>query len=487
VTGSLSFSAASTYLVEVSPGSADRVNVTGVASLGGATVNAVFATGSYAEKQYTILSAGSITGTFGSLVNSNLPTTFKSSLSYDTANAYLNLLLDFTPDPTPAPVVNSGLDRNQTSVANALSAYFARSGSIPVVFGSLTPAGLTMVSGETAVGVQHGTIAAVSMFLGLLTDPFADRGQPLPTSAIPFADDGARRDRPREAMAMFAKAAPAAATLQRWSVWAAGYGGSQTIDGNAAQGSHTTTSRIYGTAVGVAYRLSPLTEIGFALAGGASNVGIGIGSGRSDLFQAAATLRHQIGTGYLNAALAYGWQDVATERNVAGALSAGFGVNSWSGRIEAGSRYAVPAGFGLTPYAAAQVISFALPGYAERSAPGNPFALSYEERTVTASRSELGLRSDRSYALGDSLLTLRGRAAWVHEFDPERGITATFQTLPGASFAVGGAALAPDAALLSANAELGFRSGVSLGASFDGEFSDRSRSYAGKGLLRYRW
>ena len=46
VNGSLSFTAASSYMVEISPTNADRVNVTGTATLGGATVNASFAAGS---------------------------------------------------------------------------------------------------------------------------------------------------------------------------------------------------------------------------------------------------------------------------------------------------------------------------------------------------------------------------------------------------------------------------------------------------------
>ena len=40
-------------------------------------------------------------------------------------------------------------------------------------------------------------------------------------------------------------------------MWAAGYGGSQTTDGNAALGSNNTTSSVYGTAVGLDYRFSP--------------------------------------------------------------------------------------------------------------------------------------------------------------------------------------------------------------------------------------
>ena len=86
-----------------------------------------------------------------------------------------------------------------------------------------------------------------------------------------------------------------------------------------------------------------------------------------------------------------------------------------------------------------------------------------------------------------ALLTLRGRAAWAHNFDPDRGIGATFQTLPGASFVVNGAAPSHDKALTTASAEMKWINGWSAAATFEGEFSDVSRSYAGKGVVRYQW
>ena len=55
-----------------------------------------------------------------------------------------------------------------------------------------------------------------------------------------------------------------------------------------------------------------------------------------------------------------------------------------------------------------------------------------------------------------SQLTLRARAAWAHDFDTDRAIFASFQTLPGAASRSFGASPAADAALLSAGAELKF-------------------------------
>ena len=115
------------------------------------------------------------------------------------------------------------------------------------------------------------------------------------------------------------------------------------------------------------------------------------------------------------------------------------------------------------------------------------FALSYNSQSATDSRSEVGFRTDKSYAMPTGVLTLRGRLAWAHDFNPDRNIAATFQTLPGASFVVNGAAQARDSALTTASAEIKWLNGWSAAVTFEGEFSDVTRSYAGKGVVRYAW
>jgi uncharacterized protein with beta-barrel porin domain len=467
-------------------------------------VNAIYASGSYVAKQYTILTAGSLKGTFGSLVNTNLPANFKPTLAYDLTHAYLNLALNFAPTPpaTPAPASGApnsgGLNGNQQAVGNALTSFFNNTGGIPLVFGTLTPAGLTQVAGESATGSQQTTFNAMNQFMGVMTDPFvAGRGDGFgassgaPTGYASTQSTGAARD----ANAMFVKGA-VMPYEPRWSTWVAGYGGSQTTDGNAAVGSNSTTSSIYGTAVGADYRFSPDTLAGFALAGGGTSFGVaGSGSGHSDLFQAGAFVRHNAGPAYISAALAYGWQDITTNRTVTIAgtdqLQARFNANAWSGRAEGGYRFVAPAmggGIGITPYAAAQFTTFDLPAYAEQALVGsNAFALAYGAKSVTDTRSELGIRTDKSYAMPNAILTLRGRLAWAHDYDPDRSIGSTFQTLPGASFVVNGAAQASDSALTTASAELKWTNNWSAAATFEGEFSSVTRSYAGKGVVRYTW
>jgi autotransporter-associated beta strand protein len=499
ISGNLAFQAGGLYVVYVNAVTASFAKVTGTATLGGANVDASFAIGTRVASRYTILTvSGGLAGSsFGTVVNTNLPTGFKTALSYDADDVYLDLSLAFTAPP------GTGLNANQQRVGNALGNSFSSNGSIAPTYVGLTSAGLTQVSGESATTTQQTSFAAATLFMTLLTDPFAPgRGDAAGASggAMPFAGENAaqRSGSERDAYAAMATKALAPAVdpfAQRWSVWAADFGGSETTNGNAALGSNTATSRIFGSVVGADYRISPSTLAGFALAGGGTGFGVaGGGSGRSDLFQAGVFIKHTAGPAYIAATLAYGWQDVTSDRTVAVAgldqLQSRFDANTYSGRIEGGYRYAIPwiGGLGVTPYAAGQFATFDLPAYAESVLSGNnAFALSYGAMSVTDVRSEVGLRTDKSYAILAAIVTLRGRVAWAHDFDPDRSVFATFQALPGASFTVNGAAPSPNAALATASAEIKWRNGFSVAATFEGEFSDVTRSYAGKGVVAYTW
>nr|WP_249146338.1 autotransporter outer membrane beta-barrel domain-containing protein [Bradyrhizobium diazoefficiens] len=493
VSGNLAFQSGALYLVSINGTTSSLANVTGTATLAG-SVGVSVAPGSILAKQYTILTAaGGRNGTFSGVATSGAPN-YTASLSYDAGNVYLNFGLDFG--------AKSALNVNQTNVANTLVNFFNANGGINSTFAGLAPADLTQASGESGTGSQQTTFNAMNLFLSLLTDVFGSGRSGVP-GATPFADDtsanayaatgkNAPDKSARSAFASIYPKAPPPTFEQRFDVWAAGYGGSQATGGNAALGSNNTTSSIFGTAVGLDYRFSPSTIAGFALAGGGTGFNVnGLGWGRSDLFQAGAFVRHTTAPAYITAALAYGWQDVTTNRIVTAAgtdqLRAQFNANAFSGRVEGGYRYATQ-WIGLTPYAAAQTTLFSLPAYSEFAVVGsNTFALNYAAKDVTSTRTELGLRADKSFAAAGGLVTLRGRLAWAHDFNPDRNVGAVFQTLPGAAFVVNGAAQAHDSALTTASAEVRWLNGWSAMATFEGEFSNVTRSYAGKGVVRYAW
>ena len=492
VQGSLAFATAGAYLVEINGTAADRVNANGPATLGGNVLVALLGT-TFVKQSYLILNAtGGITGAFAG-VNS-LPAGVVGTLAYDANNAFLSLSLNYN--------AVGNLNTNQQNVSNALNQFFNANGSIPVSYVGLTPSALSQIVGEAATGTQQTTFQAMSQFINTLLDPFIGGRETAPTSPQPSAyaeDDKAtayassratRSERERAAYAaVFNKAPLRQAYDPHWSVWASGFGGSQTTDGNAAAGSNAATSRIFGWAAGADYLLSPRTIAGFSLSGGGTNFSVAnSGTGRSDLFQAGVFVRHTAGAAYVAGALAYGWQDVTTDRMaMASKLHAEFNANALSGRIEGGYRIATRWA-GITPYAAGQVTSFWLPAYAESAVfGGNAFALAYSAQTAADVHTELGIRTDRSFALATGLLTLRGRLAWAHDFNPNRTIATTFQALPGASFVVNGAAQASESALTTASAEMTWRNGWSAQASFEGDFSQVTASYAGKGAVRYAW
>jgi uncharacterized protein with beta-barrel porin domain len=411
--------------------------------------------------------------------------------------------------------VTPGLNVNQTALGNALNGVAQTAGLGGPIFNVLLNGvtslsgyslALNQLTGEAATGAQQSTFDAMNTFMGTMLDPINRGATSMPGASVSgyasegdasaYAADGRKRTPAgRDAYAMFTKAPPQNFEA-RWNVWAAGFGGSQTTDGNAAVGSNSATSRIAGTTVGADYLFSPNTIAGFALAGGGTNyvVGNGLGSGHSDLFQAGVYARHTMGAAYIAGALAYGWQDITTNRTVTLAgldqLQARFNANAFSGRVESGYRFVSPwiGGIGITPYAAAQFTTFDLPGYAEQAIVGtNNFALAYGAKSVTDPRSELGFRTDKSFAMPDGILTLRGRLAWAHDYDTDRSIGATFQSLPGASFVVNGAAQASDSVLTTASIERKWTNNWSIAATFEGEFSSVTSSYAGKGVVRYTW
>ena len=508
ITGNLVFqSAVATYLIGINGANAAQTVVTGgSATLNGASVR--IASGSVISPgtKYTILTAsGGVIGTFNPHVASGI---FTGALSYDPNDVFLT----FIALPTA-----SGLNVNQQNVAAGLSTFFSNGGGLPLAFFNLLSQGgaslansLTQVSGETATGSQQTTFNAMGQFMGLMSDPFINRGgggNP-PLSSGYAEEDGQASayaaTKKTDAFAMFTKASPSQPSPasggglgwgQRWSVWAAGFGGSQSTGGNAVLGSNNTTSNIAATAVGADYLISPTTIAGFALAGGGTSFSVANGgTGRSDLFQMGAYVRHNQGPAYVSAALAYGWQDITTNRTVTVAgfdkLRAEFNANAWSGRLEGGYRLVSPAigGIGITPYAAAQFVTFDLPAYAEQAIIGtNNFALTYNAKDVTDVRTEFGIRTDRSFAVDEGILTLRGRLAWAHDYDGDRNIAATFQSLPGASFVVNGAAQAADSTLTTASIEMKWKNGWSAAATFEGEFSAVTNSHAGKGVIRYVW
>jgi autotransporter-associated beta strand protein len=498
--GNLTFGPGSVYAAEVHQTVVDRTNVAGAAALAG-TVQATALGGSFQTRTYTILNAaGGVTGTFDNIVGTDLTTAMRNPrLSYDANNVFMTLDRSVLTHQLPV-----GARANPRAVAAAIDNVVAAGVTPPPTWeplaalsGAALSGALTQLSGEVATGVQQAGVRAVDLFLGVMLNPFLHGRGEAQAPALAFAPE--RQALPQDAAAAYAAVLKAPATPvnfeRRWSVWGSAFGGTSNIDGDTGVGSSNQRADAYGFAAGVDHRVSPDTIVGFALGGGGTSWSLanGLGTGKSDMFQAGIYGSHRFaGAAYVSAALAYTWHGASTSRTLTslagGQLNADFDVNSAGGRIEGGYRWATPFA-GFTPYGAVQAITTSAPAYAETgSVAAAPFALSIGSRDVTSTRSEIGLWFDRSSAVGsDMALTLRARAAWAHDFDTDRHITATFQTLPLSSFTVAGASPAQDYALLSGAAELRLRNGWSVSVKGDTELASRTQIYSGTGVVRYAW
>jgi autotransporter-associated beta strand protein len=499
VSGALGFSSGGIYQVFLNPTTSSMSTVTGTATLTGGTVNAQFATGAYVTHDYEILAATALSGTFSGLTTANLPTGFVASLDYTHTD---DVFLDLQAELSGA----TGLNGNQQNVATALSNYFNNGGALPpnflTIFGLTGPAlgtALSKLDGESATGAEHGAFQLMTEFLDLMLDPWTGGGAGSGgggTTGFAAENDGGL---PPDVALAYARAlkkqAPAQQQQQsfdqRWSIWASGYGGSSSSEGNAVVGSSNLTASTYGYAAGMDYRVTPDTIYGFALAGGGTNWSLAqnLGGGRSDAFQAGVHGTTHAGPLYLSGAFAFANHWFTTNRIAAlgDQLQAKFEGQSYAARAEAGYRYAVLPLVGVTPYAALQVQDFHTPSYSETDLSGGGFGLSYNAVNATDTRSELGARFDDLTMLGTMPLVLRARLAWAHDWVSDPSLGAVFQALPGSNFIVNGAAVPHDSALTTAAAELHLNADWTVLAKFDGEFASNSQTYAGTGTLRYSW
>jgi autotransporter-associated beta strand protein len=510
INGNLGMASAAIYLIQVSPTTASKANVSGSANIGG-TVDVVATGGNYTlGSKYTILitTSGPVTGTFSgvSVVGGSFGANLRPTLSYDANDVYLTLAQALLP-----AVPN--LSINQQNVSGALNAFINAGGTLPAGFQNLynlAPSqlaqALTQLEGQNnAGGGQQAAFQLMNEYLLLMVNPFdSDRagfgGAGFGAGAGQFAPEQDRDLSPDAAAAYAAVTpyykAPIAPAPKRWNVWAAAFGGSNNTNGDPnGIGSVNFTARTGAVAAGVDYKLTPDTLVGVSLAGGGTSWGLaqGLGSGHSDTFLAGLYGSQRFGAWYLSGAASFANYWMGTSRNITlpaiDTLNANFNAQSWGGRVEGGYRFAWGV-INLAPYAAFQAQSFSTPNYSEASGSGtNQFALSYASRTGNVERGELGSWLNTLYVLqGNSVVSLFGRAAWAHDWQNTSQASATFLGLsPIAAFIVNGAKPAADLGVVTAGAELRLASGWGLMGKFDGEFGSGTQTYAGTARVHYVW
>jgi outer membrane autotransporter protein len=493
INGSLTFNSGSLHLIEIAGSTVDRTNVAGTATLAG-VVGLSYLGGNVTSTRYTILSAaGGLGGTtydsvmsFASFIN--------ASLAYSPTDVQVNLVSGLRQLP--------GLTPNQASVASTLDSSFnAGGGTLPNLFGlaaSQLPAALSLISGEGISGAQETAFGAGGSFLVTMMNQgqFWRSGDAIDVTGVnlgaPMQYAARTADHP-----VF-KAMPLrkpTSVESRWRAWMAGFDGTWSLAGEASSGSASLSHRTAAVAGGMDFQWAPDLLTGFALGGSTSSFSVPdrATSGTLEGAHLGAYGVKTFGASYASAAIGFAAFNNMTSRSIAvGAqqmATATFGSELLSSRLEFGFKQKF-AGTAVTPFVAMQFSKLWQGGFTESTGANalGPLGLNVAATTAWSLPTFLGAQVDKRIELANGMvLAPYGRISWVHEFSPNRRVSASFAALPGTSFTVDGPRATTNAAAIDIGAKLAVNPRAWLFAGFTGEFAHRSQSYAGKGGVRVNW
>jgi uncharacterized protein with beta-barrel porin domain len=499
VTGSFLQTSTGTYALDLQflDQTSDRINVTGTASAAGTVSINILNPGLALTGSHDVIivsAAGGVTSHAG-LGLSHLPTAVATySLTYPNPNdIVLHYKIDFSP---------SGLTGNEHAVGNAINRIqLARVSPnfVPIaarLFYVPTVADLgsayDSISGEGTAAIQQTTFSARNLFFEtvmrngwLPQEPLSDTHVlTSPGDKVPVADK-----------------APISQVQDCWRAWASGFGSTDTLDGGTSAGSAKTYLSGAGGAAGLDYRINAHLALGITACGSDSSYSVpdrtthGYVSGGGIGLYAAGRWNKL----YVTGVLAYGAFSNTERRDFVGAFigpqeqsSGSFQSNAFGGRVELGWDHRVGP-ITLTPFVALQFDTLWTNGYSETttlngSKEAGILGLRFASRSVTSVPLFLGAQVDGTFGLaGGRTLTPFVRAAWLHEFNAKREVSADFLAAPGFPFQVEGAQAAQDSAQIQAGLTVGLSRTVSLLTSFVGDFSGVGNSYGGYGGIKISW
>ncbi|MCA0400286.1 MAG: autotransporter domain-containing protein [Proteobacteria bacterium] len=447
VAGSVTFNPGSIYAVEIdSAGQSDRIAATGAATINGGSVTVLAGVGpiKYApQTQYTILTAGGgRTGTFGG-VTSNLAF-LDPTLSYDANNVYLTMTRN---DTNFAAIA---LSRNQIAAGSGIQSLGWGNPIYDAILGSSAPQArqaFDQLSGEVHASAKTALIEDSHFIRNAANDrirmAFDDAGATGPTSI-----------------------------RGNFTFWGQSFGSlSRTNgDGNAAALSRNSGGFFIGADAPAfdAWRFGAVagySQTSFDVRGRQS-------SGTSDNYHVGFYGGSTWGNFALRTGAFYAWHDISTGRDVAfigfsdrmkgdykAATAQMFGEFAY-GFSAAGARF--------EPFANLAHINFSTDRFTER---GGAAALTSASNATNTTFATLGLRASTAFGIGGSTFTATGMVGWRHAFGPKAPISTMRFASGGSSFAIAGAPVSRDVAIIEAGISYAMTPNATLGLSYGGQFS----------------
>lgn len=508
VSGNLTLSSGATAAFEVGAATADRLDVSGAATLMGnlrlIPVGSSFNFGA----PYTLITANSITGTPSVSTQGSFGAGVTAGVSQSPTRVQLTLTpapliptpdsgtITVAPGPVPtttmnAPGIGGFLPANLRGAGGALDAVRAAGGNLQPFFNVYNaPPGqigqaVNQLSGEVSTTTNSMGQVAGQQFLSSMLNTFSHGQQTAMGNRLLAAIGSADGD----------DEAPAA-PRPRYAMWGQAMGAYSRVSGEGGAGSATRSSRGYGFAMGLDMAVGAESLVGVSAAGGETHASLsgGLGSSRSWTGQIGTYGRTRLGTPAggvtLEGAAAVSFLQVESKRTQYfldnAQQRADYDARAYSFRVEARHDGVTRAAVRLQPFLAVQAQVVDSDGFTERSsAPGTPTGVRAAASTNSTVRTELGGQAEGTRVVAGRSVRGFARLAWAHYLMREQNSASSFIAFPGSGFAVQGARPDTDAALLAVGLETELAPRWTLGARLDSELSGRVREVSGTVRLRY--
>jgi len=470
ITRDLTMTSSSTLAYGVNAdGSSAPINVGGTAYLNGATLAVNPGSGTYPwQSHYTVLQAGSINGTFGTVTSDY---------------AFLTPTLNYSPTQVGLTYTRNDIAFNQfastgngRSAANSLATLGKNNALYNALLNTTTGtagAAIEQLAGSSTANLTSATLGASAQVSNSMLTAMHQLGDG--TGLLVGVDQS-------DVPILAATGVPAEARNlndpnARGRLWLQGIGSYGKLDGD--HGSNGLTQRTKGGVLGADWALNPEWRVG--VLGGYSKTDLdttGV-DGSVDSWHAGVYAMRQSGPLALRLGAAYSGHQGDSKRTVtfngfSDRPKGDYDANSQQAFAEVG--YAMGSGrLSAEPFANLGYQRYHRDSYSEK---GGAAALRVEGQTQDNFSSTFGLRLAHLSQLENGIsLTPRVSAGWKHTYGDVDSSTRQAFLMGGTAFNVEGSALDRDSLLLEAGLDVGLSSRHTLGVGYSGEIGSNSRNH----------